>query len=179
VGGLSDLAVRTPFSEDELVDFVVENRHMSLAKMTQFLNLTVSEVRRMMGTPEFRRRVSAQLALTVVTLKQEERILERMALDAVDDDVRPADRVRAAEFLLRQSGLERARETKVDVDHSIRVVFEPPTRAAVDWRPPDPMAGVVGAPRLEASIVGALPSSGDGLVANIVETSSGWLDSED
>lgn len=164
------LVPRTPFgTPEELVDFVVENRKVSLQKLASQLRLTTFEVRRLMSTVEFRKRSSEALSLRVLSLEQEQRILERIADDALSAETKPSDRVKSAEFLLRQAGVERARETKVDVDHSVRVMFEAPRLPEGYWRPPDPLNGVVGAPALPAGGSSALPSPVEVLVAEPVE----------
>jgi hypothetical protein len=155
--GLEELVVRTPFSSsDELVDFLVENRSMSVPKLARQLRLSTFEVRRLLSSSEFRRRSSEFLSLRVLSLEQESRLLQRLAEDALADGTRVSDRVKAAEFLFRQGGVERARETRVDVDHSIRVMFESPRLPPVDWVAPDPFHGVVGAPQLGSGVAGAL-----------------------
>jgi hypothetical protein len=174
---VQELAVRTPFSADDLVDFVVQNRSMSLPKMGKMLRLSVPEVRRLLGSADFRKRSSEVLTLQVVDLVSEERILDMVKADALSADTRPDFRVKSAEFLLRQAGVERAREAKVEVDHSIRVVFEPPRLPPADWRPPDPLAGVVGAPTIEARPVGALPSPVDEDDPDPLEEAGRWGES--
>jgi hypothetical protein len=160
---VESLVARTPFSSsEELVDFVVENRRASIQKLASQMRLTTFEVRRLMNSADFRKKTSEALSLRVLSLEQEQKILEKVAGDALASDTRPSDRVKAAEFLLRQGGVERARETKVDVDHSVRVVFETPRLPTVNWQPPDPFAGVVGAEQLSAGRVGALPSPVEG-----------------
>lgn len=166
---LDDMVARTPFAGvDEMVDFVVENRRASVQKLASQMRLTTFEVRKLMNSADFRKKTSEALSLRVLSLEQEQKILEKVAGDALATDTRPSDRVKAAEFLLRQGGVERARETKVDVDHSVRVVFETPRLPAVNWQPPDPFAGVVGAEQLSSGRVGALPSAVEGLVADDV-----------
>jgi hypothetical protein len=156
---LEDLVPRTRFgSVDELVDFLVENRSVSVVKLARQLRLSSFEVRRLLSSSEFRRRSSEFLSLRVLSLDTEARLLERLASDALSEGARVSDRVRAAEFLFRQGGVERARETKVDVDHSVRVVFESPKLPPVDWSAPDPFYGVVGAPGLGSGVAGALSS---------------------
>lgn len=143
------LVARTPFkTEEELVDFLVENRSVNLAKLVERTRLSLPELRRLMASRDFRRKCTEALSLTVISMDQEERIIRNLALAAEDETVRVGDRVKAASFVMRHAGLERARETKVDVDHGVRVVFEPIAREAIAWRPPDPFAGVVGAPEL-------------------------------
>jgi hypothetical protein len=164
------LVPRTPFSSsEELVDFIVENRKASIQKLAQQLHLTTFEVRRLMSTSEFRKRSSEALSLRVLSLEQEQRILERIADDALKSDTKPGDRVKSAEFLLRQAGVERARETKVDVDHSVRVMFEAPRLPEGYWRPPDPLNGVVGAPELPSGKLDALPSPVEVVAAELLE----------
>jgi TPR repeat protein len=164
------LVPRTPFSSpEELVDFVVENRRASVQKLAQQLRLSTFEVRRLMSTSDFRKRSSEALSLRVLSLEQEQRILEKIADDAMSEETKPGDRVRSAEFLLRQAGVERARETKVDVDHSVRVVFDAPRLAESYWKPPDPLNGVVGAAALPSPNAGALPLPVEGLVAEPLE----------
>lgn len=171
---LQELAPRTPYSEEELVDFVVDNRNMSLAKMSQTLHLGVGEVRRLLASSDFRKKASERLTLEVVDLKTETKILEQIAMDALATDTKPQDRVRSADFLLNQGGVARARETKVDVDHSVRVVFEPLRRLEGGWEPPDHLAGVVGAPSLPAPSTRALPSGVEELDAELAEEASEW-----
>jgi len=167
---LEDVVPRTPFgSVDELVDFLVENRAVSVPKLARQLRLSTFEVRRLLSSSDFRRRSSEFLSLRVLSMEREALLLERLALDALADGTRVSDRVRAAEFLFRQGGVERAREAKLDVDHSVRVVFEPPKFALGGWVAPDPFYGVVGAPQLPDGVVVSLPAPVEVDVADVVE----------
>lgn len=143
------LVARTEFrDEDELLDYLVENRAVSLPKLSSRTGLTIYELRNLLGDRAFRKRATERLSLQVISLEQEERLMRKIADEAMADDQKLRDRVVAAEFLMRHAGLERARETKVDVDHGVRVSFDPIPALPGGWRPPDPLAGVVGAPAL-------------------------------
>lgn len=146
---LTALVARTEFQdEEELLDYLVENRAVSLPKLSSRTGLTIYELRNLLGNRAFRKRATERLSLQVISLQEEENLLRKIADEAMAGDQKLRDRVVAAEFLMRHAGLERARETKVDVDHGVRVSFDPIPSLPGGWRPPDPLAGVVGAPAL-------------------------------
>lgn len=148
---LEKVVPRSKFKdEDELLEFLVTNRTASVPKLANMTGLAIFELRSLMASREFRKRATEFLSLTVIDMRREEELIDTIAREALASDTRLGDRVKAAEFLLRHAGLERARETKVDVDHGVRVVFEPLRQLAADWAPPDPFAGVVGAPTLDS-----------------------------
>jgi hypothetical protein len=173
VSVLEGLVLRSRFgSVEDLVDCVVENRGVSLVKLGDLCGLSVFELRRLLGLLEFRRLASERLSLSVLSLVEEEAVLRRVLGDVLGEETRVADRVRGAEFLFRQGGVERVRESKVGVDHSVRVVFEQFGGASGGWRPPDPFVGVVGGASLGLS-------SGLGEVSLLGESGVGGVEVEE
>jgi len=165
VSVLDGLVVRSRFgSVEDLVDCVVENRGVSLVKLGELVGLSVFELRRLLGSLEFRRLASERLSLSVFGLVEEEAVLRRVLGDVLGGETRASDRVRGAEFLFRQGGMERVRESKVGVDHSVRVVFESVGGSSGGWVAPDPLFGVVGGAALGSGSGGLGALSGGELV---------------
>lgn len=178
---LDGLVLRSRFgSLDDLVDFFVVNRGVSLVKLGELSGLSVFEVRRLLGLSEFRRLASERLSLSVLSLEEEEGVLRRVLADVLSLETRVSDRVRGAEFLFRQGGVERVRESKVGVDHSVRVVFESLGGGSGGWRAPDPFVGVVGGSSValpsgvgEVSLLGEFGVGGVEVEEEVVEGGAG------
>lgn len=168
---VSALALRTPFRDEEgLLDYLVEHRHHSLPKMSEALKLSVYDIRALLSSRDFRRRCTERLSLNVLTMEREERLLLTISDEAVMPETKLRDRIAAAEFLTRHAGLERARETKVDVDVGVRVTFDALPKIAAGYRPPDPFIGVVGRPALPKGEADLEDRTIEAVVANPHET---------
>ena len=160
---LDVLASRSKFGNlDDLVDFCIENRSVALPKLSELSGLSIFELRKIFSSQDFRRLSSEKLSISVFSLSEEESVLRKILDDVLDPETRTSDRVRGAEFLFRQGGIERARESKIDVDHGIRVVFEPLGSSFGGWVSPNPLSGVVGSPKaLEQTSSNLVPLIGD------------------
>jgi hypothetical protein len=130
---------------EELAAFVVENRRaMSAPKLAEAAGLSLVEYHRLLRDRRFRQFISESLALEVMDLDQEERMLKGFMRDAVSADT-VWERRAAAELVMKAAGVERASETRVDYGGEVRVRFELDRPEPGAWTPPDPLAGVVGA----------------------------------
>jgi hypothetical protein len=161
-GDLHAIVVRSYFDEPvDLASFIAENRNkMSRDKLAAAAGLSLHDLRRLSYDRSFRQLVSEVLALHVLDIDSEARILQRFKEDA--QEARTVwERRAAAEYLDAKGGLERAKEANINHRATVAVSFTVDTPETGTWRPPDPMAGVIGAPR-DAP---ALPATAEGAPA--------------
>lgn len=160
------LVTRSRFDKpEELAAFVVENRRqMTAPKLAEAAGLSLVEYHRLLRDRRFRQLISESLALDVMDLDQEERMLKGFMRDAVQAET-VWERRAAAELVMKAAGVERASETKVDYGGEVRVRFELDRPEPGAWTPPDPLAGVVGASTKNALGRGAPAEPGRSLEA--------------